>query len=73
MEKLGLEGVNIFYIGVAIWGSNAEVAALFTVARCLVSILLSVLLLSLLHGILGLFLELPGLSLEVSNLALSHR
>ena len=68
MENLELEGVNIFYTGVAVWGSNARVAALLTVARCLVYIHLTVLLPSLLQGVLVLPFGLPRLSLKVSNL-----
>ena len=52
MENLELEGVNIFYTGVAVWGFNARVAALLTVARYLICIHLSVLLPLLLQGVL---------------------
>ena len=44
MEKLELERVNIFYTGVAVWGSNAGVAALLSVAKYLVNIHQNVLL-----------------------------
>ena len=56
----------------AIWGSNAGVAALFTMAKSLVHIYRTVFQPLLLQGVLVLLFGLPRLSLKVSNLTLSH-
>ena len=60
MEKLDL-GVNIVYMGLVVWDSNILVSMLLIVARCLVHICLTGLLLSLLQEVLVLLFRLPGL------------
>ena len=61
------EGVNIIYIGVAVWDSNVLVTVLLFVAGYLVHICLTRLQLSLLEGVLVLSFGLPVLSLKVIN------
>ena len=62
-----MEGINIFYMGMAVWGSNVLVTVLLIVAGCLVRIHLTGLQLSLLKVVLGFLFRLPGLSLKVAN------
>ena len=54
MEKLEMEGVNIVYTNVVVWDSNTGVTVLLTLARFLVCIHLTVLLPSLIQGVLVL-------------------
>ena len=73
MEKLELEGVNIFYISVAVCDSIVGVIALLAVARYLIHIHLIRLLLFLLQGVLVLLFGLLRISLRVLNWVLIHR
>ena len=62
-----MEGFNIFYMSVAVWGSNILATVLLIVAGYLIHICLTVLQLLLLQGVLVLPFGLPGLLLKVIN------
>ena len=62
-----MEGFNIVYMGVAVWVSNAGVTALLTMARYLIRIHLTGLLLSLLQGVLVLPFGLLELLQKIIN------
>ena len=65
LEKLELEGANIFYTDIAMWDSNVGVTALLIVARGILCTHSTRLLLSLLQRVLALLFRLSRLSLKV--------